>query len=135
MLEGVFQGQSQSIAAAALAAARAAASGTGHGQVSVLETRRFAGKDIQARIHHAGHSACTHQACKQCVIFLMNLWAVPCMSYQHHVPRHSLTSDIDAGFSTTLHTMAHAQYMLLLPSAVVVLLLWWLPCIAVWTSL
>lgn len=45
------QGQAPSKAAAALAAARAAASGTGHGQVSVMETRRFAGKDIQVSAH------------------------------------------------------------------------------------
>lgn len=44
------QGKPQSIAAAALAAAKAAASGTGHGQVSVTETRRFAGKDVQVKM-------------------------------------------------------------------------------------
>lgn len=52
-----IQDGAQSIAAAALAAARAAASGTKHGQVSVMETRRFAGKDIQVtQIMHAALS-------------------------------------------------------------------------------
>ena len=36
-----------SAAAAALAAAKAAASATAHGQASVTETRRFAGKDVR----------------------------------------------------------------------------------------
>lgn len=53
MRELVLQDQAQSVAAAALAAAKAAASGTGHGQVSVMETRRFAGKDIQVSVHYA----------------------------------------------------------------------------------
>ncbi len=53
MHELFFQDQAQSIAAAALAAAKAAASATGHGQVSIMETRRFAGKDIQVSNHHA----------------------------------------------------------------------------------
>ncbi len=90
MLEGLFQDQSQSIAAVALAAARAAASGTGHGQVSVLETRRFAGKDIQVGIHHAGRPACIHLACRLGVELLMNLWAASCMSYRLHVTSHNL---------------------------------------------
>ena len=43
-------GRGVSAAAAALAAAKAAASATAHGQASVTETRRFAGKDVQVRL-------------------------------------------------------------------------------------